>query len=160
VWNALHPSRIEELRKARFARHPELRNQERDRVKVWYRKNLAKAKAYHSGFYLKNKIKIKGRTKAWRVKNPEKRAEMEKRRSARKRGASACDFTSSQWEAMKKASGYRCVYCGGRPARLTQDHTIPLSKGGSHTASNIVPACQPCNSRKSAGPAPPRIVFA
>lgn len=47
---------------------------------------------------------------------------------------------------------YRCVYCGKRAkGKLTQDHIPPLSKGGSHTASNIVPACCSCNSRKAAG---------
>jgi 5-methylcytosine-specific restriction endonuclease McrA len=27
---------------------------------------------------------------------------------------------------------------------------VPLSRGGSHTASNIVPACRSCNSSKGA----------
>ena len=33
--------------------------------------------------------------------------------------------------------------------RLTMDHITPISKGGAHTASNIVPACQSCNSKKN-----------
>lgn len=50
---------------------------------------------------------------------------------------------------MKEAAGGRCHYCHEfKP--LTMDHVIPVSKGGPHTASNIVPACQPCNSRKGA----------
>ena len=32
--------------------------------------------------------------------------------------------------------------------RLTQDHVIPLSKGGQHIKENIVPACPSCNSKK------------
>ena len=41
----------------------------------------------------------------------------------------------------------RCHYCG-RMAKLTIDHVIPLSKGGDHSRSNVVPACQRCNSQK------------
>ena len=28
------------------------------------------------------------------------------------------------------------------------DHALPLSRGGAHTATNVVPACTACNSRK------------
>lgn len=57
------------------------------------------------------------------------------------------DFTATQWREMKRDADGRCHYCHEvRP--LTMDHIVPISKGGSHTASNIVPACQPCNSRK------------
>ena len=32
---------------------------------------------------------------------------------------------------------------------LTQDHFIPLSKGGEYSKKNIIPSCRSCNSRKS-----------
>jgi hypothetical protein len=41
-----------------------------------------------------------------------------------------------------------CVYCG-EPATCL-DHVRPLARGGEETAGNLVPACQDCNSRKSA----------
>jgi 5-methylcytosine-specific restriction endonuclease McrA len=56
-------------------------------------------------------------------------------------------LTSTQWLAILNANKHRCYYCKVK-TRLTMDHVIPLSKGGKHTASNIVPACGPCNSRK------------
>jgi len=63
------------------------------------------------------------------------------------------DLTLEQWESIKKSFGYRCAYCQveftqDNPA--TQDHIIPLSRGGHHTADNIVPACRSCNSKKKA----------
>lgn len=75
----------------------------------------------------------------------------DQRRRAAKRGAERNDFTAAQWLAMKKHYDYRCVYCQKKTIALTQDHLTPLSKGGSHTASNIVPACHSCNSRKHTG---------
>ena len=56
-------------------------------------------------------------------------------------------LTGEEWTAIKKQFKNRCVYCGEiKP--LTMDHIIPLSKGGTHTKNNIVPACRPCNSAK------------
>jgi uncharacterized CHY-type Zn-finger protein len=57
-------------------------------------------------------------------------------------------LTNDEWEEIKKRYNYKCVYCGEKKA-LTQDHIIPISKGGHHTKDNVIPACQPCNSRKS-----------
>jgi len=42
---------------------------------------------------------------------------------------------------------HSCQYCGSRK-RLTLDHVIPRSRGGSHTWDNVVTACERCNSRK------------
>jgi 5-methylcytosine-specific restriction endonuclease McrA len=59
--------------------------------------------------------------------------------------------------------GHACAYCGNHATHL--DHVEPLSKGGTDTESNIVPACQRCNLSKGAktlaewagtfGPEPP-----
>lgn len=41
-----------------------------------------------------------------------------------------------------------CAYCGKVPAdRL--DHFVPVAHGGGTTAANCLPACDPCNGRKS-----------
>jgi 5-methylcytosine-specific restriction endonuclease McrA len=61
------------------------------------------------------------------------------------------DLTRAEWDEIKAAYGHCCVYCGRKMQRLTQDHLTPLSKGGSHTKQNVVPACGTCNSKKGTG---------
>jgi hypothetical protein len=44
-----------------------------------------------------------------------------------------------------------CLYCGAKfdgARKPTLDHLIPLSKGGTHSAANLVVCCLSCNSRK------------
>jgi 5-methylcytosine-specific restriction endonuclease McrA len=60
-----------------------------------------------------------------------------------------CDLTTEQWQTILEIHNFQCKYCGA-DGKLTMDHVTPISRGGQHTASNIVPACQPCNSRKGA----------
>ena len=45
---------------------------------------------------------------------------------------------------------YTCQYCNTQFTRshLTLDHVTPISLGGKTTWTNIVAACNPCNSRK------------
>jgi 5-methylcytosine-specific restriction endonuclease McrA len=46
---------------------------------------------------------------------------------------------------------YQCFYCHievKRGINLHLDHKLPLSRGGSHTIDNLVPACQTCNLKK------------
>jgi len=42
---------------------------------------------------------------------------------------------------------HTCQYCGSTK-RLTLDHIIPRSKGGEHSWTNVVTACERCNSSK------------
>lgn len=44
-----------------------------------------------------------------------------------------------------------CAYCGSRSS-LQLEHIVPISKGGAHDISNIVPACRSCNFSKHASP--------
>ena len=34
--------------------------------------------------------------------------------------------------------------------KLEQEHVIPISRGGAHTAENVVPSCTTCNRIKQA----------
>jgi len=55
----------------------------------------------------------------------------------------------AEWlEVLRKHKG-RCAHCSAR-GKLTKDHVIPLSRGGSDFAFNLQPLCAPCNSKKSA----------
>lgn len=67
-------------------------------------------------------------------------------RRAERRGV-VVDFTVEEWQLLLDFYHNCCAYCG-EGAELTQDHVVPLSKGGSHTKDNIVPACKPCNGLK------------
>jgi 5-methylcytosine-specific restriction endonuclease McrA len=58
------------------------------------------------------------------------------------------EFTAQDWAELLLDYDHRCAYCHKKDLCLTRDHIVPLSKGGHHTKSNIVPACQSCNSRK------------
>jgi 5-methylcytosine-specific restriction endonuclease McrA len=87
----------------------------------------------------------------WRQKNPEHAAAVRRgknaRRKARIRGAGVMDLTRKQWEAILDVYQGKCAYCG-TGGRMTMDHVIPISKGGHHSASNIVSCCVTCNSTK------------
>ena len=56
-------------------------------------------------------------------------------------------LTIEQWENAKNYFNNKCAYCG-KELPLTQDHLIPLSKYGSYTHNNIIPACISCNCSK------------
>lgn len=43
----------------------------------------------------------------------------------------------------------KCAYCQKESDDLHRDHVVPRSRGGSDNATNVVMACQPCNSTKS-----------
>ena len=88
-------------------------------------------------------------TRKWRQRNHGKVLAAVKARRARLKGARTVEgFSTEAWHQMVKTYRGRCAYCGKKTDDLTQDHVMPLIQGGSHCASNIVPACRSCNSRK------------
>jgi len=88
----------------------------------------------------------------WRggIWTPQRKLFLDRRRKARKRGA-AGSHTQGEWELLKKQYGYTCPACGrSEPEiKLTEDHIIPLDKGGLDYIENIQPLCRSCNSIKS-----------
>lgn len=83
----------------------------------------------------------------WARANPESRETYRSKRKALARNAGVYRFSGDDWLRLQRRFGYRCAYCGSR-AKLTQDHVVPLTRGGRHAIGNILPACGSCNSSK------------
>jgi 5-methylcytosine-specific restriction endonuclease McrA len=69
---------------------------------------------------------------------------------ARKAGAEG-DCSPEEWEAILAYFDNRCAYClrpENEVGTLAREHMLPLSRGGSNRAENLVPSCKPCNSSK------------
>lgn len=100
--------------------------------------------------YLKNKSRILESNRQYWLIHPELRRECKARRRAREYNAIG-SHTSEEWELLKKLYDYTCLKCfRSEPnIKLTADHKIPLSKGGSDNIDNIQPLCGRCNSSKA-----------
>jgi len=89
----------------------------------------------------------------WAAANPTRIRAYRRTTKARRRGAQAGDVvTAQEWMAIKEAAGGRCLRCGRAEPEitLTQDHVVPLSRGGRHRAENLQPLCGRCNRIKAA----------
>lgn len=131
-------------------RHAKYRNanleKERTRRANYYRENKSACAAYSAMYYRENKDKVNARNSKYHAANPEKARASKLRRRARLVSASG-DHTAEQLKARFDYHGNKCVYCDSTE-NLHADHQIPLSRGGTNFASNMVPACATCNISK------------
>jgi len=109
--------------------------------------------------YKKNEGRYKEKARRWRKKNMDKVLFWNRRRELRERGVDG-SHTFKEWGELKKKYSYRCSKCNilesklknmwydKRFWKLTEDHVIPISKGGTDYIYNIRPLCISCNSSK------------
>ena len=71
------------------------------------------------------------------------------RNSVCKRNGIEGRYTIEEWKAKLEEYNYCCAYCGEELLdKITADHVIPITRGGTNYISNIVPACMHCNCSK------------
>jgi len=147
-WRAsLSPERKQQW--VRYKRHWHVANWSRTLQNTHLRATADTAqrkREYFLEYYKSHKEDIAAHNRA----HPEGPKANNRRRRARLKGAVIRDLTAAQWQEILATFNYCCAYCLASEVPLHQDHMRPLSRGGDHTATNVVPACQPCNQRKHA----------
>ncbi|MGL5922118.1 HNH endonuclease [Chroococcidiopsis sp.] len=115
----------------------------------YYAANKESIKKYRADYRSKNKERVKLWIEKWEKSFKAKIANQRKRENRRKikRNNYSFPYTSEQLKQRFKDFDNKCVYCGELATSI--DHFIPLSKGGTDTLSNLVPACCRCNGRKT-----------
>lgn len=61
--------------------------------------------------------------------------------------------TKEEWAAILGRHGNKCALCGIHASeliggKLTKDHIVAISDGGSDAATNLQPLCRECNTSK------------
>lgn len=112
----------------------------------WKKRNPKRVKELASRYRSNHREELNRKNREYQKNNPEVVRGKNHRRRALKANAKGV-YTSAQWIALCDKYNNRCLCCG-RKKKLTPDHVVPLSKGGSNSIDNIQPLCGPCNSRK------------
>ena len=121
-------------RKKRLAKNKQWCAENRQRVNElaveWRKNNLEKRRQYE---------------REYREANPERVKEIVNKRRTKR-------LNNGIYEVLKKEIirlyNSPCIYCGSIDS-IEADHVIPISRGGTHSIGNLVPACQKCNRSKS-----------
>ncbi len=82
-------------------------------------------------------------------KDPAKFYAATRNRRARMKDAEG-KITPEEWQSLKEFYDFTCLRCQKKEPeiKLTFDHVLPISSGGTNMISNAQPLCGPCNSWK------------
>jgi hypothetical protein len=124
-----------------------------ERQKAYYYENHEAEKLKRKNYYYANKEKmieqhkeyvsqninvVRKYKKKWRKNNPEKLAIIAHNRRSQKKSLEY-SLTPEQWKHCLEFFNYRDAYTGLPMSTISQDHIVPLAKGGTYTSDNIVP---------------------
>jgi 5-methylcytosine-specific restriction endonuclease McrA len=144
AYHDAHKDQMAACRRAYYEAH---KAERAAKQKAWRDAHRAEQKAWRAAYYTAHKAERAAAVLTWRASNPLLAQTYRHRSSARARGAETIDLTAAEWGEILSAYGHRCAYCGA-DGDIEQDHIVPLSQDGAHTAQNVTPACPSCNSSK------------
>jgi 5-methylcytosine-specific restriction endonuclease McrA len=117
-----------------------------DQATRWQRNNLEKHNEKTRRWQRKNPNKVREMARNWDRNNSDKvTAKKNRRRTAKNQAGGS--YTVAEWKTLCEQYDNRCLRCG-KKEKLTFDHVIPVSKGGSSDISNGQPLCFSCNAGK------------
>lgn len=121
----------------------------RNQLRNWRKNNPDKARQMEKSYRENNLEAYRQRKRNYARLHPEIFRSASRKRRVIKLKAEG-DHTFGDWELLKKQYGYVCPSChkSEPEIKLTEDHIVPLTKGGSDFIENIQPLCKPCNSIK------------
>jgi len=127
--------------RAAWAANPE---KSRALCRKWKAANLELSHTAAIAYRENNCEKIRVSDRERYAANPEKAILKNLLRRARKKGCEVRTVTAKDYRRIMSAPCYLCLIAPS----TTEEHIIPLSRGGRHSIGNLLGACQPCNSRK------------
>ncbi len=135
------------LRERRIALYPSRKPVLMARHRAWVKKNREHVRSEARRWGRLHRDELRAYARLWY----EAHKGNHKMYAANRRGwkdSTVVMVTEEEWQTLIKVYENRCAYCHRIMREPTQDHILPLSKGGDHSVENIVPACRPCNSAK------------
>lgn len=110
----------------------------------YYQANPEKYRKRSREYKAKNRDKVRETFQKWRKANPMQDRIRHHRRRARKQSVATFRVSGKEINYLKNQP---CFYCGSKE-KISIDHVVPLSRGGSNSIGNYAPACFRCNSSK------------
>ncbi len=127
-WMKRNPDKARDAMRRWRAAHPDEHSEDN---RAYYRRHREERLAQSAEYHQANPEVGRARSRNYRAREV----------------AAVGSFTSAEWLALVETYAGRCAYCGER-GPLEADHRTPLSRGGTNTIDNILPACRMCNARK------------
>lgn len=147
AYRAANSEKARAYQKSYYPAHAE---RAKIRARAWDAAHPTEAAQRHLRFRRNNPDKIRNWGRVYRDRRPDVMAAAKARRRVRERQVGG-NFTRGEWIVLKARYQHTCLCCGQQePAiKLTPDHVVPISKGGSNSIDNIQPMCLRCNQRKN-----------
>lgn len=128
------------------------REKEIEKVKNYQRRNKDKMAKSGKQYRESHRDKVRAIKKDWDSRNRDKASQYSNKRRAHAE-VNGGNYTAQEWKSLCDFYGNVCLRCSIHAkdtlkGKLSPDHIIPLSKGGSNDISNIQPLCLPCNISK------------